>query len=254
MERRVTGGGAILGRLGIDTTWHKVHEVPRIGGLPVPPHGMLRLIGPKGHTVVLIISGDPDRSGSVGGWAQSTRVLAEDADYWVGRPKATATWPCLLHVDGLPGDRSIEDRLDEVYWLGQSHDGEEPPVIRLSGDVPARDRRLEWKLDDVALGARRYLGNDARTLRSIAVTLSMSSRRLVADVDRVALRPTRDKQGQRRQRQPVRTRQGDTLRSIAVRELGSSADWVKLRQWNPKLKKIDPDDPLRRGTKVALKG
>lgn len=230
-------------------------QVPRPGGQPLPPMGMLRVIGPKNHTTVAIIMGDPDRDGSVGGWQQSTVLLAEDADYWTGRPKASASWPLLLHATALPGDRSVEDRLDELYWLGQSHGGEDPPAVRLTGDVPARDRRVQWKIDNIALGARRYqYGGYGRDLLSLAITLSLSSRRLVGEVEQVALRDTRDRKGDRRQRAPIKTRQGDTLRAIAVRELGGSSDWVKLRQWNPGLRKVDPDDPLRRGTRVALKG
>lgn len=223
------------------------------GGFPQPPSGMIRVTGPRGLTVVLIVMGDPDRSGGVGGWEQSERMGRVAADWWKMPGKPTASWPLLLDADALPGEKSVDDRLRTLYLLGQKHRDDPPPGVRLSGDVPAQDRRITWKIDDITLGARLYEPGFERALRRVAVTLAVSSLNDVDVLEEVSVRPTRGRGGKRRARQ-VRATAGDTLRGIAVRELGSSGEWAKLREWNPRLKKVDPDEPLRRGTRVALKG
>jgi hypothetical protein len=49
------------------------------------------------------------------------------------------------------------------------------------------------------------------------------------------------------------TRAGDTMRSVALRELGSGNRWKDLRHWNKKqLGKVNPDDRLRAGTHLAV--
>jgi hypothetical protein len=64
---------------------------------------------------------------------------------------------------------------------------------------------------------------------------------------------TRNRAGARNRR-VVRARQGDTLRVLALRELGRAGDWKLLRSWNKKLAHTDPDALLALGTKVTVGG
>ncbi len=219
---------------------------------PPPRSGMLRLIADDdGGPLTFIIAGDPERSGGVGGWESSERVLRKPVDWWRALPKDEATWPLLLDIDAIGGP-DLERRVEILYALATPYGDEPPPGIRLSGDVPAHDKKILWKIDNVTLGARLWRPEAPRKLRRIAVTLQLSSFDQADPVRRATLRRTRDRRGVRRQR-TINAKQGDTLRSIAVRQLGSAREWRKIKQWNPKLRKIDPDAPLRRGTDVILR-
>jgi nucleoid-associated protein YgaU len=72
------------------------------------------------------------------------------------------------------------------------------------------------------------------------------------DISAVKVRSTRTKG--KRKRRTVTTRTHDTLRAVALRELGDSTRWKDLQRWNSKLKRTDPDLPLRQGTHVSIRG
>jgi hypothetical protein len=162
--------------------------------------------------------------------------------------------PLLWDLTVQGTDPSIETRLRRLYRMGRPLEGEDqPPGIVVLGDVTEYDKGITWKLDDVSLGAKSWRSDAPREMRSLRVTVSLSRLVEAVEVERLTVRRTRDQGGNRRQRS-VRTRRGDTLRGIAVRELGSAAAWKDLRTWNPKVGKTDPDAPLRANLKLVIKG
>lgn len=217
----------------------------------LPRSGMVKLVSATGASLTLIRNGDLDGSGLIGGWQGSERVLREDADWWKSTPKGTRTIPCLLDIDAIGGP-SLERRIEVLYAMGQPVDDEnDPPPLRLYGDVDPIARARRWKLDDIKLGAQLFLEDSPTELRRQDLSLELSTFSPAPGVTRVTVRQTRDSHGKRRRR-TIQARKGDTLRAIAVRQLGSSGDYKLIRSWNPKLKRVDPDAPLRAGTKVVL--
>jgi hypothetical protein len=218
--------------------------------LEPPRSGMVKLVSENGSALTLIRNGDIDGSGGVGGWQSSERVLREDADWWKSLPKITRSIPCLLDVDALGGP-SLERRLEVLFAMGAPDDDDDPPPLRVLGDIDpiAKARRL--KIDDIRLAAQLFREDDPSALRRQELTLELSSFTESRGVSRVTVKRTRDSHGKRRRRTII-ARRGDTLRAIAVRQLGSSGDYKLIRSWNPKLKRVDPDAPLRAGTKVVL--
>lgn len=221
---------------------------------PDPPRsGMVRLLAETGTQLTLIIIGDIDRSGGVGGWAQSERMLVPDADYFKSTPKDALSIPCALDLEEVGGP-SLERRLDVLYGMGgpvDSDDGYQPPAIRLLGDVPTC-RTQRWKLDDVKLGKLRFRRDAPDELRAIEVTLDLTTLNIGEPIGPVRIKRTRASTAGKRRQRTITARQGDTLRAIAVRQLGTSGQWTRLREWNPRLKRVDPDVPLKAGTHLVL--
>lgn len=217
---------------------------------PKPQSGMIRLTSRRGTEITIIRNGDIDRSGGVGGWQQSERYLREDADWWKSYPKPTVSIPGLLDIDAQPAPGSIEQRLNTLYGMGHTHGDAHPPGIRLAGDAP-HCTHLTWKLDDIRLGAALYQPEHPSRLRRIEFTLELSKLTLPDPVGPVSVKRTRTHG--RRRRRTIHAHRGDTLRAIAVRELGKSNEYKQLRDWNPKLKRVDPDQPLRPGTPIVLR-
>lgn len=212
------------------------------------PSGMVKLVPGRGHQLTVVLADTPDRSGSVGGWETSDRVLRPAASWFNGRPLGTLTLPCILDID-VPDGPSVEERLKRLYRMGHARHGNDPPPIRIYGDIPQPGRQ-EWRLDDIQLQDRFYRRDFPNRLRQQKLTLSLTELVTPDPVDDVDVRRTR-RHGHRRRR-TVTTHRGDTLRGIAVRQLGSSQAYRLIRQWNPKVKGVDPDEPLRGGIHLAL--
>lgn len=213
---------------------------------------MVKLVPTRGSSLTLILTEDDlGRSGDVGGWQDSERVLRPPAHWWKSTPGGLMSPPCLLDLDEIDGP-SIERRLEVLYAMGQpTHDFDDPPGIRLYGDVDPIAKDRLWKLDDITLGKRNYRPDAPTFLRQQWLTLQISTLTAAKPVGPVRLKATRSK-GKRRTR-TITAKQGDTLRAIAVRQLGSSGDYTLIRQWNKKLARTDPDAPLRAGTKIVLR-
>jgi hypothetical protein len=232
-----------------------IEQVPqRTTGPGIPRGGMVKLTPTRGTPLTLIVDGAPDRSGGVGGWQSSERALRRPARWWQSPPEDTMSLPCIIDLYAIGGP-SIERRVEVLYAMGQvdaEDDEEEPPVIRLSGDVVARDKTLRWVLQDIKLGERAWTSWGA--LRQQKLTLELEGYDGLDTIAPVAIKRTRSQGGTRRARVIV-TQQGDTLRAIAVRQLGQSDAWKRVRDWNPKTFRTvkDPDAPLRAGLHVTLR-
>jgi hypothetical protein len=200
--------------------------------------------------VNLLLSGAPDRGGGVGGWEVSERVLRPPADWWRAQPKSTISLPCMLDIHEQEGP-SLETRLKRLYAMGQPRGDDPPPPVWLVGDVPTA-RTQWWRIDDISLGERIFRTNPLGHLRRQELTVQLTEFVEATGVPKVTVRRTRDSKGRRRVR-TIRARKGDTLRRIAVRELGSASAWTDLRSWNKKLRRVDPDAPLRAGSQITLK-
>lgn len=210
--------------------------------------GTVTLIPDTGDSVPMILNAEPDRSGGVGGWQATERAQRRPGKWWSSTPDDTMSLDCTLDVDVFPGT-SIEDHLRALRDMGQpTGQLDEPPSLKVHGDVWADDRNVTWVITDVKLGAR--LWNSDGTLRRQQVSVDLERFDAIEEVEAIKVTSTR-KKGERRRR-TISALQGDTLRTIALRELGNGSRWKDIRTWNKRLAKVDPDQPLRRATHVAI--
>jgi hypothetical protein len=106
-------------------------------------------------------------------------------------------------------------------------------------------------MDNWTLGARLF--QEDGTLRRQQVTVELSRYVDLKEIKPLRIKSTRTK-GRKRRTRTVNSRRNETLRGLALRELGDAGRWKDLRTWNVKLKKLDPDLPLRAGTRVKIRG
>jgi phage protein U len=215
-----------------------------------PKPGRVRLAPENGASALtMLLDGPPDRGGGVGGWQSTERALRRPARWWQGQPEDTLSLPCIIDVDHVGGP-ALERRLDALYAMGQPDDSGEPPTVLVLGDVPTQATK-RWVVQSITLGDRLYRSDGA--LRRQKLTIELEGYAELPSIKPVTIKRTRDAKGTRRAR-TIRTRTGDTLRAIAVRQLGESSHWKRIREWNPKqFKRTDPDAPLRAGIKVKLR-
>lgn len=211
--------------------------------------GML-IVSAGRQSLTMIRNGDVSRAGGVGGWQTVDRPFVKQASWWQATPLRAGQVPVMLDINELPGI-PLEDRLDVLEAMGLPNGASDPPVVRIAGDAP-RMTGITWRLDDVAVGAALYQPRNHLRLRRIELVLAFTELERVDDVKTVSVRRTRSSSGTPGTRQ-IRAHAGDTLRSIAVRELGQSSDYTQIQGWNHAVAKVDPDAPLRTGLVLVLK-
>lgn len=220
-------------------------------GVKQPPSGRVKIVSERGETAELLYPdpvGTPiDRSGSVGGWQASDRVGLRQSSWWFATPLGTATASLMfdLSVQGAP---SIETRLATLYAMGRPGGGSQPPALRLFGDVPTM-RRQSWRLDNIELGSNFSRGGK---VAQMSLTLSLTELILATGIEEVAVTSTRDSPTRPRVR-TITVGPKQTLRSIAVEQLGQSSDYTQIQSWNKSVAKTDPDKVLPQGLKLVLK-
>lgn len=217
------------------------------------PSGMVGLIPERGSRVErLILNGDIERAGGVGGWQQSERVLRTDADWWKSTPKATLTIPCLLDIEYVRADR-VETVLQQIYDMGKPSEDDDPTGIKVVGDIPQSAHQV-WKIDNITISTVLWQVDHPNLLRRVALSIELSELNRADEIKPVSIKSTRTGGGKRRRR-IYPTKRHDTLRGIAVRELGNQRLWHDIKTWNDKkLKHVsDPDQLLRAGIRLVLK-
>lgn len=216
---------------------------------PPPAGGQVRLDPTRGNSLTAILNVEPDRGGGVGGWQSTDRAERRPAKWWQAIPDDTISLDLTLDID-VPEGPSVEERIRKLRDMGQPGDASEPPQIQLDGDIWSHDQNVVWVMSDMSMGARLFNGDG--TLRRQQVTVELERYQPLEEITPVRVKSTR-KKGSRRKR-TVKTKAHDTLRAVAVRELGAANRWQDLRKWNVKLKRVDPDIPLRVGTHIVIRG
>jgi nucleoid-associated protein YgaU len=216
--------------------------------------------------VILINMDDPERGGGAGGWQTVERPFRRPVKWWQAPELSTMTLHCAIDRTAIAQRLSVEHAIERLYSIaadpsseltgsaGSGGASDDPTPIRLSGDVMARDTRIDWVIQDIALGERLWArGFGFPVLQRQLVDVTLEEYVPAPTIEAVKVQRTRPTSGSR-SKHTITTKQGDTLRAIAVRELGDPDDWTKVRDWNPALKKVHPDDPLATGTKVTIGG
>lgn len=215
----------------------------------MPRGGMVTLHAGKAQ-LTMILNKEPDRGGGVGGFQAAERAMRRPGKWWKNSPDDTMTLDCTIDIDAIGGP-SVERRIRVLRDMGlPTSGGEDPPSITVDGDIWDDDKTVEWVMEDMTFGAR--LWNPDGTLRRQQITVELSRFNELATIKPIRIKSTRQK-GKRKSRVVIaHTR--DTLRAVALRELGDSTRWKDLQRWNKKLKRTDPDLALRTGTHISIKG
>lgn len=215
------------------------------------PGGTITLKPSYGIPLTAIVASAPARSGGVGGWQASERARRGPGKWFKAVPDDTYSWTLILDSDATYGKSNVEQRIRNLRDMGRPHDGEaEPPVIDLTGDIWEPDSYISWVMDGMSLGERLYAGDG--TLIRQHVTVELSRANLISEIEAVAIEGGR-KGGKKRQR-TIKTKEGDNLRRVALRELGKASRWQDIRKWNKKkLAKVNPDARLKTGTRLVIK-
>ena len=217
------------------------------------PGGTILLNPSYGPAVRAIVAQAPDRDGGGGGWQPSARAGRAPGKWFKAVPDDTYNWTLILDADATPGT-PIENRVRNIRNMGQPGSGHSrPPSIELSGDVLDADARIRWVMDSMSLGDRLYVRGDdgEKLLIRQVVTVGLSRYVELDEIETVRITTTR-KRGKRRKRL-IKTKANDTLRAVALRELGSGSRWKDLVKWNKKkLAKVNPDARLRTGTHLYV--
>jgi hypothetical protein len=222
------------------------------------PFGSVTLNPDNDLPVTLALSADPSHDASVGGWATSVRFGRSPSTWWQG-PQDAATLELQVAIDSrIAPDRSVQrerpayvrEVLAALYRMGRPAAGKgEPPTIAVDcPSLPMTSGKL-WLLQRMPTGSQLVF-NGVLVRQEIA--LSLIEYVELPAVQRTSAKATRDTKNQRRTR-TIQSRPGDTIRTIAVRQLGDAGRWKDIRTWNKSLAKQDPDERLRVGTIVVLK-
>jgi hypothetical protein len=216
----------------------------------MPRGGMVTLNPSRGSQLTMILRGPPDRSGGVGGMEPVDRQLRRPAKYFKSIPDDTISLDCLIDLDAIGGP-AVERRLRVLRDMGQAGAEDEPPSITLDGDVWEEDKAIEWVMDGLSLAERMF--NPDGTLRQQVVKVDLSRFEALSEIEAIRVKSTRAGKGRKRRRRITVARGNDTLRAVALRELGDATRWKDLVRWNKKLKGVDPDARIRTGTHIAIR-
>jgi phage protein U len=217
----------------------------------MPRPGMVELTPSSGPKLTLILNAEPERTFGVGGYEASERLMRRPAKWYKQIPDDTMVLDCTLDIDAIGGP-SIERRIEVLRDMGLAGSNASPPTITLDGDVWENDKSLEWVIQDQGLTLGPRLWNPDGTLRRQQVSISLERMNDSTDIEPTQQTSTRS--GARRRRHVAVTKVGDTLRAVALRELGDSTRWKDIKSWNKtRLRKVDPDVILRTGTHLTIR-
>lgn len=163
-------------------------------------------------------------SGGYGGFQVTPRPKKAALTVWQGRDPFTLTIPMLLHRHG----NSIEDEIHDLGVLSSGTSRGAPPQVNVQGAilVPTHAGR-DWTIEDLQWGAARRRRNGTITRQEVTVVLQEF-------VDDTSL-PTSTEDTLRNGRTIIRhyrVKHGDTLLSIAARELGDAKRWTDIAVLN----------------------
>lgn len=166
---------------------------------------------------------EPVFSGGYGGYEAVARPKKPDLTVYTGRRSFQLTLPMLL--DGFIDRRSVEDDIHDLNLLATGTVGQGPPPVTVDGvRFPARAGDT-WAINDVIWGDAERRHDEVRIRQQVTVTL---------------IEVTTDKQLREstlsaiNRGQPVhyRVKHGDTLLTIAAKQLGDAKRWPDIAALN----------------------
>jgi hypothetical protein len=178
-----------------------------------------------------------------GGWTIVPREGQEGTVEYQGTEPPRWVLPVL--VDGWADATSIQADWDAILALAQKRGSQPPPQVWFAGTVPPGLSARAWLIEKPDIGQEQLIGGSSRLLRG-TLTLNLLAPTSTIDV----ASPIRQAlaEGTHKGVRTIRARSGDTLVSIAARELGDPERWRDISAVNHGLQ---PDN-VKAGQKIRL--
>lgn len=214
-----------------------IHDTPK---LPTKPkakskrliRGRLRPVQPRGPA--LDFQYNPPsmpRTGGGGGWSRVTRPRRVESMEWVGLTAKSYTF--LLSFDGWPDRagaeaRSVEGDIRRLFDMYEPRDrGKPPPIVEFEFGPVGRG---QWVIDSIDAGDELRNEQLQRIRADFTVTVVEYNE---GDVTfKSAAHRHNAKQGDGGKQRTYKIKRGDTLASIASRELGNYKKWKSIARLN----------------------
>jgi nucleoid-associated protein YgaU len=155
-------------------------------------------------------------------------------------------WTLPLKLDSWSTGEDLQDVWDLLMSLASEQGFDPPPQVRLAGTIPPDLSARAWVIEKPVPGSERLINEGNQLLRA-EVTLNLieaSFSRNIASPLKQAQRAAKGAHSSR----TIRARAGDTLVSIAARELGNPEKWRDISKLNGGLQ---PDN-VKAGQKIKL--
>lgn len=189
----------------------------------------------------------PKMTGGYGGWEKTARPRRQALTHWVGREPLQQAINIVF--DKFRDTESVELDIQKLEQMALPwHRGDEPPVIRIHNDEgidgAALHTELPWVIDNIDWGDSNRTQKGFRSRQEAIVHLL---RHVPDEYVKPATPPKRNRRKKsrknRRSQSPLAlpflsapilyvVRDGDTLTSIAARELGDYRLWTELADAN----------------------
>lgn len=185
----------------------------------------------------------PVMPGESGGWQVVNREGAEGTLEYTGSDPPRWTVPVML--DGWVSGDDLSNAWGDLMALLEPDSGQPPPQVRLAGAVPHTVASRAWVIEKQVPGSERLI-NEGNDLLRAQTTLTIIQALFGKDIASPLKQAVKAAKGH--SSRTIKARSGDTLVSIAARELGDPEKWRELSKLNGG---IQPDN-IKAGQKVKL--
>lgn len=196
-----------------------------------PPRVTFRQVDPVGSSITVPLLRHVAVPTGDGGWSVTDRPRRKGITEWTGQKPYTM--PVQVYFDGFVNDRSVEAPIEVLRLMQrQPKAGRmEPAVISISGPVPLT--RLRWVIDTLDFNADDEIYNEwtgERVRSSVTVgLLEYVGVTLLPEPVAAAQEAAAAGAGTSAPTSRIYTvKRGDTLSTIAARELGKASRWPEI--------------------------
>jgi hypothetical protein len=214
--------------------------------LGVPPVGRVRIaaVG-DGRFVEAWVDGPvlPTESG-YGGWNVVPAEGAEGTLEYAGVDPERWTLP--LKLDAWSSGEDLQPVWDLLMSFASQQGDDPPPQVRMAGTIPPGLNARAWIIEKPVPGSERLTNQHNQLLRA-QVTLNLIKASFARNIASPLKQAQRAAKGAHSSR-TIRARAGDTLVSIAARELGNPLKWRDISKLNGGLQ---PDN-VKAGQRIKL--
>jgi len=118
----------------------------------------------------LLLIGDDQPTGGVGGWEITDRAGRRPMTGWVGVPGLQ--WILPLSFDGGPAELSVENAIQTLTSWGQpTGKNDAPPELRVWTNLGRVPQRIKWVIQDIEWLDQVRNAAEQRTRQDINLTL-----------------------------------------------------------------------------------
>lgn len=210
-----------------------IESIPQLrgyGGKKDPVH-------PRGRALTLALGDGSTRVDEDAGWTVVSRPKRVGVTEWTGTAPTSIVVPSLL--DGFTNDRSVESDITYLRSIMRAPVAGQPTLVRLDGPLPLN--HLIWFVGGLTWGdeVRRDDGHRTRAFVEITFTEYVVADLIVGSPKSPAEKaqeragvPAGGPAGGAGGNRTYTVRSGDTLATIAAKQLGSANRWREIANLN----------------------